>query len=293
MGALNLGEKIVSDKILVLGATGTIGRPLVQALLAKGEKVKAASRSGQAVKGAEGVAFNYSDPSTFASAFEDVDRAFIMLPSGIVSVTERLLPVVQAASVAGVKIVLLSVMGAEVDDHIPYRQVELAVERSGVRYVILRPNWFSDNFHTFWKAGVDHGRLAIPAGDGKTSFIDVRDIAASAAAALTSSNFDGKAFTLTGPEALTYAEAAAILSDMLDRTITYAPISSEEFVAVLTTGGAPAEYAEFLAAILAPVSEGRMALVTNDVERFTGTAAISLEVYAGNNKAALTSSGAS
>ena len=107
---------------------------------------------------------------------------------------------------------------------IPYRQVEIAIEKSGVPYVILRPNWFADNFHIFWKAGIDHGVIAVPAAEGKTSFIDSRDIAASAAAALTSSRFDGKAFNLTGPAALSYGEAAEILSAVLGRKIAYQPL---------------------------------------------------------------------
>lgn len=77
------------------------------------------------------------------------------------------------------------------DDSIPYRQLELKVERSGVPFVILRPNWFSDSFHTYWLAGIKQGVIAVPAAQGKSSFIDVRDIAESAAAALSSTKFDG------------------------------------------------------------------------------------------------------
>lgn len=277
----------MSDKILVLGATGNVGRPLVKALLAKGEAVKAASRSGKPVEGAEGMAFDIADPATFPPAFEGVDRAFIMLPTGNVAVKELLLPVVQAAAAAKAKIVFLSVMGADMDDDIPYRQVEIAIEKSGVPFVILRPNWFSDNFHTFWKAGIDHGLIAVPAGDGKTSFIDARDIAASAAAALTSSAFDGKAFTLTGPQALTYAEAATILSDAVGRPIGYRAVSSGEFIGTLTGAGVPADYAGFLAAIFEPVSHGGAEIVTGDVETLTGKAPRSLATYAQDHVDAL------
>lgn len=278
----------MTKKILVLGATGNVGRPLVKALLAKGEAVKAASRSGQPVEGAEGVVFDYADPASFGPAFNGVDRAYVMLPAGYVAAKELLLPVVEAAAASGVKIVFQSVFGVEADDSIPYRQVEIAIEKSGVPYVILRPNWFADNFHTYWKAGVDHGAIAVPAADGKSSFIDVRDIAESAAAALTTDRFDGRAFNLTGPETLGYAEAATILSGVVGKPIAYTPVEDDAFIAILTGAGVPEDYARLLTSIFYPVRQGWTAVVTKDVETLTGKSPRSVETYAADNAAALT-----
>jgi uncharacterized protein YbjT (DUF2867 family) len=277
----------MSNKILVLGATGNVGAPLVKALIAKGEKVKAASRSGKAVDGAEGVVFSYTDSATFGPALEGVDRAYIMLASGNVDSIALLTPVLEAAYERKVKVVFQSALGVDADDSIPYRQVEIAIEKSGVPYVILRPNWFSDNFHTYWKAGIDHGQIAVPAGDGKSSFIDARDIAESAAAALTTNTFDGRAFNLTGPEALSYAEAAAIIARTIGKPVGYSAISDEAFIAMLTGVGVPADYAGFLASIFYPVREGWTAAVTTDVETLTGKAPRSVETYAKDHIAAL------
>lgn len=277
----------MSGKILVLGATGNVGGPLVAALQAKGETVRAASRSGKPVNGAEGVVFDFADPSTFGPAFEGVDRAYVMLPGGYVDSKDLLLPVIAAAAEHGVKVVFQSVLGVDADDSIPYRQVELALERSGVPFVILRPNWFADNFQTYWKPGLDHGVIALPAGDGKSSFIDVRDIADSAAAALTTDRFDGRAFNLTGPEAFGYAEAAELLAPAVGKPITYKPISDAEFIGILTGAGVPADYASFLASIFHPVREGWTAGVTGDVETLTGKAPRSLADYIAANAAAL------
>lgn len=275
-----MAGEIPAGKVLVLGATGNVGRPLVAALLAKGEAVKAASRAGKAVEGAEGVAFDYADPATIGLAFDGVDRAFIMAPAGTVDPKGALLPVVEAAIARKVKVVFLSVLGADADDAIPYRQIELVLERSGLPFVTLRPNWFADNFHTFWKAGLDHGVIALPAGEGKTSFIDARDIAASAAAALTDKRFDGKAFALTGPEALTYGEAAAVLSKVIGKAVAYTPVDDGTFVGILAGAGVPQDYAGFLASIFVPVREGWTAAVTDGVATLTGTAPRSLEIYA-------------
>ncbi len=273
----------MTGKILVIGSTGTIGTPLVKALLAKGERVKAASRTGNAADGAEGVRFDYTDASTYADAFDGVDRLFLILAGGRLDAIDALTPVVQEAARREVKIVFLSVFGVDADDSIPYRQIELKIIASGVPYVILRPNWFADNFHTYWKAGIEHGEIAVPAGEGKSSFIDVRDIADSAAAALTSNAFDGKAFNLTGPKAFGYGEAAAIISQAIGKPVGYSAVSDEAFIAILTGAGVPKDYASFLASIFHPVREGWTSAVTGDVETLTGRAPRSLETYVGDH----------
>ncbi|MDD2343651.1 MAG: SDR family oxidoreductase [Tolumonas sp.] len=269
----------MTNKILVLGATGNIGKPLTEALVAKGEKVKAASRTGKAVAGAESVVFDFTDLSTIDNAFEGVNRVYIMVPTGHIDVVSLVTPVLDAAIKKGVKIVLQSVLGVDADDSLPYRQLELKVERSGVPFVILRPNWFSDNFHTFWLAGIKQGVIAVPAAQGKSSFIDVRDIAESAASALTTAKFDGNAFNLTGPEALSYADAAEKLSKASGHAIQYQAIDDDTFVGILTGVGVPKDYASFLASIFYPVREGWTALVTDSVEKLTGHAPRSVATY--------------
>jgi len=270
----------MEGKILVLGATGTVGSHLVAELVARGEQVKAASRSGKAVSGAEGVRFDYGDETTFGPALDGVGGAFVLAPTGTIDAVGVLTPIIKAAAERKVKIVLQSVFGVDADDSIPYRQVELFLERSGAPYVILRPNWFADNFHNFWLAGIKHGVISVPAGEGKSSFIDARDIAASAAAALTTSRFDNRAFNLTGPQALSYGEAAAALSTVAGRPITYRPANDDEFVGALTGAGVSGDYARFLAAIFHPVREGWTATVTDAVQTLTGKAPRSVETYA-------------
>lgn len=278
----------MAGKILVLGATGHVGRPLVKELRARGEAVKAASRGGAPVEGAEGVVFEFGRSETFPAAFEGVDRVFVMLPGGYVNSKELLMPVIEAAAARKVKVVLQTALGVDADDSIPYRQVELALIASGVPYVILRPNWFTDNFLNFWKPGIDHGGVvAVPAGEGKSSFVDARDIAASATAALTSDAFDGRAFALTGPAALGYAEAAQILSDVMGRKVGYTPIDDDTFVGILTGVGVGADYARFLATIFHPVREGWTAGVSDGVKTLTGREPRSVAQWAQDNAAAL------
>ncbi|WP_422775317.1 NmrA family NAD(P)-binding protein, partial [Pseudomonas aeruginosa] len=177
--------------------------------------------------GVESTPFDFGKPETIATALEGVDRTYMLLPAGYLNLRDLLLPFVEAAASRKVKIVFQSAFGVDANDANPMRQMEILLEKSGTPHVILRPNWFSDNFHHFWKAGLDQGQIALPAGDSRTSFIDVRDIAASAIAALTSTAFDGKAFNLTGPEALSYADAAAILSEVTGKPVRYAATSDK------------------------------------------------------------------
>lgn len=270
----------MAGKVLVIGATGNIGAPLVAELVRRGQMVKAASRTGRTIAGAESVVFDLADASSFAAAFEEVDRAYVMVPTGHLGVEGLLKPLIRFAADRKVKVVLQSVFGVDADDSNPYRQAELFLEETLAPHVILRPNWFADNFHTFWLEGIrGHSVIGVPAGDGKSSFIDVRDIAASAAAALTSDAFVGKAFNLTGPEALDYAEAAKLITSAAGRTITYISTSDEAFIEALVEAGVPRDYAAFLASIFYPVREGWTAAVTEDVKTLTGNEPRSLATY--------------
>jgi uncharacterized protein YbjT (DUF2867 family) len=270
----------MAGKILVLGGTGNVGGPLVAALVLKGESVKVGSRSGKAPEGAEGVHFDYGDPSTYPAALDGVNRLYVITPAGQTDPVGFLSPIIDAAATRNVKVVLQTAKGVESDDSIPYRQVELLLERSGARWAVVRPDWFSDNFHNYWLHGIQHGVIAVPAGEGRCGFIDVRDIAASAATLLTTDRFDGKAYNLTGPEALSYFDAAEILSRATGRTIAYTPVDAETFVGALTGAGVPEGYARFLAAIYEPVANGWAAGLTGNVELLTGHKPRSLAEYA-------------
>ncbi|MCG5479502.1 SDR family oxidoreductase [Sinorhizobium alkalisoli] len=277
----------MGGKILVLGSGGRVGSKLVRSLVERGERVKAASRGATPAEGAETIAFDYRDCSTYGHALEGVDRVFVMAPDGYTDPGALLTPMIHAAAARGVKNVLMSVIGADADEDHPYRRVELFLEKTGAQFIILRPNTFADNFHSHWLEGIRHGVIAVPAADSKTGFIDVRDVAECAAAALTTNAFSGLAFDLTGPKALSYHEAAAILSQAIGRPIVYKPVDEETFVGMLATAGVPEDYARYVAGVFRPVREGRMDRVTADVERLTGKKPRSLETYAKDNAAAL------
>ncbi|HEY5798000.1 MAG TPA: NAD(P)H-binding protein [Bosea sp. (in: a-proteobacteria)] len=255
--------------ILITAATGTVGRHLVNRLLALGHAVRAASRTGATGKG-NSVLLDFADPATFDAALTGVDAAYLVIPTGTTDPLS-LGTFVHAAAAAGVKLVLQTAIGVDASEEIPYRKLERLVENSGTPYVLLRPNWFFDNFHHYWLRGIlDHGLLALPAGDASTSFIDARDIADAAIAALTSANFDGQAVTLTGAESFTYAQAAQVLSTVLGRTIRYETVDTDGFLAFASQAGLSGGHAQMLASIFYPVAQGWTSADSGETARLTG-----------------------
>lgn len=283
-GSIHLEPKAIqtnmNQRILVLGSTGNVGKPLVQALTAAGESVVAASRNSATAR------LDYTDPSTFAPVLEGVDRVFLVSPPGHYAALDLLTPFLDEAFKQPRKFVFLSANGVEFNREAELRKVELKIEASGHRYVFLRPDWFMDNFHTFWLPPIQAaGIIPLPAAESTTAFIDARDIAACAFAALTSNSFDNQAFSLSGPEALTYKEAAAILSRHAGKAIQYQNIDDQAFMASLLNVGIPRDYAELLTGLFGFVRQGYSSTVTDSVKTLTGKAPISLEEYAARNAA--------
>lgn len=140
-----------------------------------------------------------------------------MVPNIDVGIETKWLDIIKSSSVK--HIVLLSSIFPEIFD---MRSSEVLIEKSGVPYTILRPNTFMQNFNTAEKNSImNNNAFYYPADLGKTSFIDIRDIAQAAAAILLSDDHINKIYTLTGNEALNYYQVAEILSKECNRTISY------------------------------------------------------------------------
>lgn len=275
-----------SAPLLVLGATGTVGSRLVEHLAQRGETVRAATRDPDrydaAASPVEPVRFDYTAPDTYAPALRGARAVFMMAPSDT-AVYERLVPFLDTASEAGAEhVVFMTAMGVDqAPPDVPLRQAELHLQDSRPAHTILRPNWFMQNFLTYWRGMIEHdGILHLPAADAATSFIDARDIADAAATVLTEPGHDGQGYTLTGPEALTYHEAASILADVWHRPLRYEPVSDDEAHRLFTDAGLDADYAGMLVGLFQNVKAGHAAPVTPDVEQVTGHGPRSLRQFA-------------
>ena len=223
----------MASTILVTGATGTIGSEVVKALSAKpGVTVRVAVRSAAKAEkllaaNVIPVDFDYDKPDTIAAAVKGADRVFLLTPFTENQVELGKL-LIDASRAAGVKhIVKLSAIGAEIEPGIQlgrwHRATEKLIEASGISYTFLRPANFMDNFIHYYPPAGD-GNIYLPLGTGAASYIASSDVAAVAAAVLTEEGHHGKAYDLTGPAALTTAEAASAIGAASGREVRYVDV---------------------------------------------------------------------
>ncbi len=279
-------------KVFVYGANGSIGSKVVQGLLEKGHEVFAGTREPEKGKQATNLHWVFADaqkPNEGVEVLEKVNAAFFIAPPGLTDQYAILSPWLEKAkSVKLEKFVLNTAMGVEhAPPEAPFRKLELAVESSGLSYNIIRPNWFMQNFQTYWIGGIlKDKKIYFPGGDAKVSFINVEDIAATAVTLLTVDTHKNKAFALTGKEAINHTEVAAKLSNATGLSISYADITPEDFKKGLLSAGLPEDYADFMNYIAASLKQGNSAPIIDSVKQITGKEPISFDEYASKNKAA-------
>jgi len=265
--------------ILVTTPNGKVGSEVIQQLQAQGHEVRVGAHTVEkaraAFPGSDVVHFDFENPESVKAALEGVNALYLASPGDMLEGPVN--AVVDAAKRAGVKrVVRLSAAGVEYGDS-PLRRVELHLEASGLEHTFLRPNWFMQNYSTMSAEGVRQGTLYEPAADGKTAFIDARDIASVAVVALTGEGHGGKAYTLTGPEALSRNEVAALFSSALGREVKYVAVSDEQLRQGMA--GAPQGYVELMSALYGFVRAGATEAVTDEVQKVTGRAPIHFEQF--------------
>jgi uncharacterized protein YbjT (DUF2867 family) len=295
--------------ILVTGATGTTGSATLAALI---ERERAADRDPErsgsdprplhaGVRDPESardrlfdplpnakrdtdevdlVAFDFERPETWGSAFEGVDRLFLVRPPSVS--VDRVTDAAAAAARVGVeRIVYLSVLGAERNPLLPHHRIEDAVRDLDVEYVFLRASFFMQNLAEVHGAEIrDRSEIFVPAGGGRTSFVDARDLGVVAARALTEPGHANRAYDLTGSEALDYDEVAAVFSSILDRRIEYANPSIPRFLWRRYREDGDLAFAVVMVGVYATARLGLADRVTDDVARILGREPIDVETFA-------------
>ena len=263
--------------ILITGATGTTGREVVRELRRLGAQgVRALVRDPARADfirraGYEAVVGDFERADTLGAALEGVERALLLTPPTPETVTHHR-DFITAAAGAGVRhVVKLSAFGADADAPEGFGkwhgQSENLLKTSGLKWTILRPNFFMQNL--LGQAGqiAATGSIFQPVGDARASFIDARDIAAVAARTLNEEGHEGQTYTLTGPEALSYHDVAAKLSEAAGRAISYVPVSPEQFREGALGAGLPEWLVSALERLNEVFASGRAAEVTDAVER--------------------------
>jgi uncharacterized protein YbjT (DUF2867 family) len=269
--------------ILVTGASGVLGRTIVTAFTKAGLPVRQAVRnSGKARPGVDSLRLDYSEPATIGPALAGMGGLLLMAPSLDPNAPAELGPVVAHAKEAGVQhIVFISAFGVNYNEQAPLRVVEHIVMDSGVPYTILRPNFFMENFSEGFLSGGIKGQdgIFLAAGNGKTSFISVRDIAAVALASFEKP-LAGLELDLTGPEALDHSEAAATISEVSGRPVAYHPLTEEQMIAGTRAIGMPESAIAYLTVLYGVVRAGYAAGVTADFEKVTARKPIAFKEFA-------------
>lgn len=227
----------MSDSILVTGATGNTGREVRRALRERALPCRAGVRRPSAPTE---VALDFRDRATWDDALAGCRGVFLLRPPAIADVEETLLPFVDRARALGAaQVVFLSVAGAEKNRFVPHHAVEAHLQASDSPFTILRPGFFAQNLQDAYREDIrDDDRLFVPAGRGRATFVDLHDVADVAAAAFADPDAHHRAaYTLTGPESLTFAEVARILSEELGRPIRYEPASVPAYLRHLRRRG--------------------------------------------------------
>jgi uncharacterized protein YbjT (DUF2867 family) len=209
--------------IVVTGATGNVGRPLVRALVAAGEHVTAVSRRVSAPDVPAGVRHqqaDLADPGSLQSAFDGAEMLFLLTSGDFVSAGGKVSDVLDAARAAGIRrVVLLSSQGVATGSH--PSTMEEPVVQSDLEWTLLRPAGFHSN--TFmWADMVRTQRMiAAPFGDVALPTIDPTDIAEVAAAVLRDTAHIGKAYVLTGPAPISPRQQASAIADALGEPVRF------------------------------------------------------------------------
>lgn len=260
----------------------------MDALTAAGLPVRAASRHpGEATGSVTPVRFDWYDETTWAPALGDADTAFVKgLDSNddAAGIIARFL----AAAPKVRRVVLMSSTGVDrTPDHAPRRAVELAVQNSGKRWTILRPSWFLQNFDedewVFAKSLREDNELYAGSGDSRVGFTDTRDLADAAAAVLTGDGHDGRGYTITGPDSLTFGEMAELLAKTSGRPIRHIDATPTEHRAHFAKSGRPDAWVDHMLHLFHLVRAEAFEPVTDDFRRLTGKAPRTAEAYAEEN----------
>lgn len=254
----------MTESILIVGATGTVGSELVQQLAATNRRVRALVRDERKAATIADLATpavgDLAVPATLAPAFEGAERVFVLAPP-IPEAESLERNAFDAAIAAGAqRIVFLSNYGASDYDGDPHYRAHAASERHlaslGVDWTVLRPTRFMTHTPYVWRSVLQRNLLLEPASEGKMTVIDPIDVAAVGRLALTEDGHEGKIYSLTSEDSFTARELADTLSRALDRALTIFQGDTEALRGALIESGAPGEYAPLMAGYFALAATG-------------------------------------
>jgi NAD(P)H dehydrogenase (quinone) len=275
--------------LLVTGASGHLGRLVVEALLDQGtpaSDIVAAARTPEKVvdlseRGVEVRRADYDDPSSLEAAFAGVDRLLFISGSEVGQRIAQHTNVIDAAKRAGIGFVAYtSIIRADTTDlalAADHRATEELLAASGLTYALLRNSWYLENYTGQLPTFLEHGAVLGAARDGRVSAATRADYAAAAAAVLAGGDHDGAVYELGGDHAFTLSELAAAVSRVSGREVVYRDLPVEDYTAALVAAGLPEGYAAALADSDRGIAEGALFTDSGDLSRLAGRPTTDLE----------------
>jgi uncharacterized protein YbjT (DUF2867 family) len=282
-------------KVLVTGATGTVGSNLLAALSRQGPRVRAMihqpDHAARTVgPGVELITADFADRASIRAALVDVEAVFLSCGNVPDQVAYECAVIDEAARSGVRRIVKLSARGAEIGSPVAYWDWHGLIERhlrmSGIPSVVLQPSFLMTNLLAAAAQVTQHGMLFAPAGNARIAMIDPADVAAVAAIALTADDHLGRTYVLTGPAAISYQQVAFDLSSATGRQIGYVDIPAETATTALLETGLPSFAARQVVAVFGELRAGVQADVTGAVELVTGRPARPFAMFARDYAAA-------
>lgn len=261
-----------ASPVLVLGCNGKTGRRVTERLRTLGKDVRACARSTHP-------RFDWNERATWGPVLAGVKCAYVTYQPdlAIPGALDTVSAFFDMAMTSGTeRIVLLSGRGEE-----EAQAAEQALQRSGASWTILRCSWFMQNFSEgFLLDPVREGTLAMPVSDIPEPFVDAEDIADAAVAALTQPGHENRLYELTGPRAISFAEALACIAQATDRDLHLVPVPPDAFRAGLVEAGASKGETDLILYLFTTVLDGRNAKPADGVRRALHREARSFEDYA-------------
>ena len=279
----------MKEIILVTGANGNVGREIIANIDRKIFDIRGAvlteKDTSRLPAGVVPAIFDFEDKNTFSKALEGVSKVFLMRPPQMGN-PKQIYPFIDACKSSGIKqIVFLSLLGVQHNPFAPHGYIEKYIIKSGIPYTLLRPSFFMQNLSTTHCKDIkEHNEIVVPAGKGKTSFIDARDIGAFGEKIFENDRHLNKAYDLTGSEALDYYEVAKILSEATGKKITYANPSSAQFGKRMKNEGVGKDFITVMKGIYLVAKLRLAGKVTNDFEEVMGRKPNTFQKFAQDNK---------
>jgi len=266
--------------ILITGASGQVGQATLRHLRSTDVNVRCADRN-VSPDDPGSVRFDFLDPATFESALAGAKVVLLVRPPQLAKPRQDMLPFLMACKRASVqRVVFLSLQGADRNSFTPHAKIEGLIRELGIDHTFLRPSFFMQNLTGTHLAEIrDDKRIRVPAGSGRTNFIDVNDIGAVAAKVLTEVGHTNQVYELTGTDSWTYAEVADLLSRATGRLILYERPGLLRFLAYHLRKGTPFRFALVMGAIYTIARLGRAAGTTDTVVRLLGRPPHSLPAF--------------